>query len=85
LLTHYVPRHDPRLRPFASSASRRAPATPAHFPRNTLIDITSASVELTIDGHANIKVNKAHISTADIGALNGVIHVIDAALLPPSA
>ena len=44
-----------------------------------------ASVELTIDGHANIKVNKAHISTADIGALNGVIHVIDAVLLAPSA
>jgi len=44
-----------------------------------------AGVELTIDGHANIKVNKAHINTADIGALNGVIHVIDAVLLPPSA
>ena len=44
-----------------------------------------AGVELTIDGHANIKVNKAHINTADIGALNGVIHVIDAVLVPPSA
>jgi len=44
-----------------------------------------AGVELTIDGHANIKVNRAHIGTADIGALIGVIHVIDAVLLPPSA
>jgi uncharacterized surface protein with fasciclin (FAS1) repeats len=44
-----------------------------------------AGVELTIDGHADIKVNKAHINTADIGALNGVIHVIDAVLVPPRA
>ena len=44
-----------------------------------------AGVELTIDGHANIKGNKALINTADIGALNGVIHVIDAVLLPPRA
>ncbi len=42
-----------------------------------------AGVELTIDGHANIQVNKAHIRTADIGALNGVIHVVDAVLVPP--
>ena len=39
-----------------------------------------AGVELTIDGHDNIKVNKAHINTADIDASNGVIHVIDAVL-----
>jgi uncharacterized surface protein with fasciclin (FAS1) repeats len=41
-----------------------------------------AGVELTIDGHANIKVNKAHIDTADISASNGVIHIIDAVLTP---
>jgi uncharacterized surface protein with fasciclin (FAS1) repeats len=44
-----------------------------------------AGVELTIDGHDNIKVNKAHINTADIGASNGVIHVIDAVVMPPKA
>jgi uncharacterized surface protein with fasciclin (FAS1) repeats len=44
-----------------------------------------AGVELTIDGHDNIKVNKAHINTADIGASNGVIHIIDAVLVPPQA
>ena len=44
-----------------------------------------AGVQLTIDAQANIKVNKAHINTADIGALNGVIHVIDAVLVPPKA
>ncbi len=41
-----------------------------------------AGVELTIDGHANIKVNDVHIKTADITALNGVIHIIDAVLVP---
>ncbi len=44
-----------------------------------------AGVELTIDGHDNIKVNKAHINTADMGASNGVIHVIDAVIMPPKA
>ncbi len=44
-----------------------------------------AGVELTIDGHANIKVNKAQINTADIGAVNGVIQVIDTVLVPPRA
>ncbi len=50
------------------------------FPRKSF-----AGVELTIDGHGNIKVNKAHIITADIVASNGVIHVIDAVLMPPKA
>ncbi len=42
-----------------------------------------AGVELTIDGRTDIKVNTAHLNTTDIGALNGVIHVIDAVLVPP--
>ena len=41
-----------------------------------------AGVELTINGNDNIKVNKAHINTADIAASNGVIHIIDAVLAP---
>jgi uncharacterized surface protein with fasciclin (FAS1) repeats len=44
-----------------------------------------AGVELAIDGRDNIKVNKAHINTADIGAANGVIHIIDTVLVPPRA
>ncbi len=44
-----------------------------------------AGVQLTIDAQANIKVNKANIKTHDIGALNGVIHLIDAVLVPPQA
>lgn len=40
-----------------------------------------AEVAITLDGGA--KVNGAMISTADIKATNGVIHVIDAVILPP--
>lgn len=35
-----------------------------------------------IDGRSGVKVNKAKVTTADIAASNGVIHVIDSVLLP---
>ncbi len=44
-----------------------------------------AAAELTIDGEDNIKVNGVHINTADIAASNGVIHIIDAVIMPPKA
>jgi len=44
-----------------------------------------AGAELTIDAHDNIKVNRSHIVTADIEASNGVIHIIDAVIMPPKA
>ena len=44
-----------------------------------------AGAELTIDGEDNIKVNKAYVVAADIGASNGVIHIIDAVIMPPKA
>jgi uncharacterized surface protein with fasciclin (FAS1) repeats len=44
-----------------------------------------AATELTIDGDDNIKVNGVHINTADIAASNGVIHIIDAVIMPPKA
>jgi len=43
--------------------------------------VNSAEVTITLDGGA--KVNGVVISTADIAASNGVIHVIDAVILPP--
>ena len=43
--------------------------------------VNGAEVTITLDGGA--KVNGATISTADIIAKNGVIHVIDAVILPP--
>ena len=43
--------------------------------------VNGADVTITLDGGP--KVNGAAISTADIEATNGVIHVIDAVILPP--
>lgn len=43
--------------------------------------VNGADVMITLDGGA--KVNGANITTADIVATNGVIHVIDAVILPP--
>jgi uncharacterized surface protein with fasciclin (FAS1) repeats len=43
--------------------------------------VNGAEVTITLEGGA--KVNGATISTADIQATNGVIHVIDQVILPP--
>ena len=43
--------------------------------------VNGAEVTITLDGGA--KVNGAVISTADIAASTGVIHVIDTVILPP--
>ncbi len=43
--------------------------------------VNGAEVTITLEGGA--KVNGANITAADIVATNGVIHVIDAVILPP--
>lgn len=43
--------------------------------------VQGGEVTITLDGGA--KVNGTTISTADIAASNGVIHVVDAVLMPP--
>jgi len=45
--------------------------------------VNGAKVTITIDG-STVKVNSATVTTADIMCSNGVIHVIDAVLLPPA-
>ncbi len=50
--------------------------------------LTAATVngaEITFDLSDGAKVNEANITAADVGASNGVIHVIDAVLLPPAS
>jgi uncharacterized surface protein with fasciclin (FAS1) repeats len=47
----------------------------------TAATVQGGNVTITLEGGA--KVNGATISTADIEASNGVIHVIDAVILPP--
>ena len=47
--------------------------------------LTPASVNgeaLHVDGTHGVTVNGAHVTTADIACTNGVIHVIDAVLMP---
>lgn len=45
--------------------------------------LNGATVDVVVDG-AGVTVNGANVIIADIEAANGVIHVIDAVLLPPS-
>ncbi len=47
----------------------------------TATTVNGADITITLEGGA--KVNGATISAADIEASNGVIHVIDAVILPP--
>lgn len=46
--------------------------------------VEGSDVKITIDS-AGVMVNNAKVITPDIGASNGVIHVIDAVILPPAA
>ncbi|MGB5557514.1 MAG: fasciclin domain-containing protein [Paracoccaceae bacterium] len=51
-------------------------------------DMKAATVEgseVTIMTEGGVMVNGANVTTADIEASNGVIHVIDAVIMPPSA
>jgi uncharacterized surface protein with fasciclin (FAS1) repeats len=38
--------------------------------------------ELSVDATSGVKVDEATVTTADVGASNGVIHVIDTVLMP---
>jgi len=41
--------------------------------------------ELTIDASSGVKINDAKVVTPDVEATNGVIHIIDAVLMPAAA
>ena len=45
--------------------------------------VNGAMVAVKVDG-GNVMINNAKVTTADIAASNGVIHVIDTVLLPPA-
>ena len=51
----------------------------------TLSVATLNGAEVAIDGTNGVTVGGANVTTADVKASNGVIHVIDAVLLPPAA
>jgi uncharacterized surface protein with fasciclin (FAS1) repeats len=44
---------------------------------------TASGAKLSVDGSDGLRINEARVVRADIGASNGVIHVIDAVLMPP--
>lgn len=46
---------------------------------------TAAGLPLTIDATHSVSIGNARLVTADVPASNGVIHIIDAVLLPPAA
>jgi uncharacterized surface protein with fasciclin (FAS1) repeats len=45
---------------------------------------TAAKLPLDVNGSFGVRVNDAHVIQPDIQASNGVIHVIDTVLIPPS-
>jgi len=45
--------------------------------------VEGADVKITVK-EKNVMVNQAHVVKTDVEASNGVIHVIDAVLLPPA-
>jgi len=50
--------------------------------RNNLLTLQGENIEVTTNGA--VMVNNAKVSIADIECSNGIIHVIDAVILPPS-
>lgn len=50
----------------------------------TAAPITAQGAILAVDGRNGVQVNDARVVTADVGASNGVIHVIDRVLMPPT-
>ena len=53
-------------------------------PTQTVATVEGSDVTITADA-SGAKINDANITTTDIPACNGVIHVIDTVLLPPAA
>jgi uncharacterized surface protein with fasciclin (FAS1) repeats len=54
-----------------------------------VVNLTSAKTvegsEVKIDAASGVKINDSTVTTPDVAADNGVIHIIDSVLMPPSA
>ena len=65
-------------------------AVPARVPASDLAGQTVSvrtvnGKTLTVDGRNGVKVNDAMVTQADIAASNGIIHMVDAVILPPES
>merc|ERR1712085_42377 len=49
---------------------------------NGMTPTTLNGDDITVDLSDGVKINNSTVTTADVGASNGVIHVIDAVLVP---
>ncbi len=57
--------------------------SPGVVAATSLTTLNGAAVEVTVEGGA-VRINNAQVVAVDVKATNGVIHVIDAVLLPPT-
>ena len=51
----------------------------------TATTLFGQDIEVTIDANGGVMINNANVAIADIQTLNGVVHVLDAVILPPNA
>ena len=50
----------------------------------TATTLLGSDVTITVDDNGNVFINNSQVIIADVQAANGIVHVIDAVLLPPS-
>ena len=49
---------------------------------DTLTSVQGSEIDVTVEGES-VRVNDANVIAVDVAASNGIIHVIDAVILPP--
>lgn len=50
----------------------------------TAATVNGANITVTLGENGSVKINDANVTTANVEASNGVVHIIDKVILPPS-
>lgn len=62
---------------------------PGKVTASEVVKLTSAKTvqgsPIKVNAEGGVKINDANVTTADVEATNGVIHIIDSVLMPPAA
>ncbi|MEO6390327.1 MAG: fasciclin domain-containing protein [Pyrinomonadaceae bacterium] len=62
---------------------------PGKVTASEVVKLTSAKTVqgslIKVNAEGGVKINDANVTTADVEATNGVIHIIDSVLMPPAA